>query len=423
MLKTADNMKIIMLNDPNLKGCIAHNEFSNLPTLRKSPPWRKIDSPERWREIDDAGLRMYIEKIYGLTGREKINDAFVTTAYASGFDEVKSYLLELPKWDGVERLDTLLIDYLGTDDNKYYRQISRKTLTAAVKRVFEPGCKFDNIMVLSGSQGFGKSTFISKLGQKWFSDNIHEFAGKEASGQLQGYWLLEVGELAGLNKSDVETAKAFISRSVDIYRAPYEKRTVEFPRRCILIGSTNSKSFLRDKSGGRRYWPVEIKEDKAKKSIFTELEGEVEQIWAEALMRYRTGEKVYITEPDVKLLEKYMQSAYTEDNSKEGIIEEFVSRRVPADWSTRGISARRIYWNSEFNADGNEEGLVIRKRVCISEIWCEAFGGDLKDCKRAESNEITQIMENLKGWRKDKNVYKINKDYGSQRTFIREDAE
>lgn len=424
VLKTIDNAMVIMLNDPNIKGVFAHDEFANVPMMLRSAPWRDIEDPERWSEVDDSGLRSYLEKVYGFTGREKLNDAFLMAIHKNAFDDVRTYLEKLQPWDGVHRVDKMLVDYLGTEDIKYYHQIARKTLVAAIKRVFEPGCKFDNIMVLSGAQGLGKSTFISKLGQKWFSDNIHDFSGKEASGQLQGYWILEVSELAGLSKTDVETAKGFIARSTDIYRAPYERRTMEFPRRCILIGSTNSQSFLRDKSGGRRFWPVTIREDKATKSIFTDLEKDVDQIWAEALLYYRLGEKVHITDPDVKAYEKYIQSAYSEDCSKEGIIKEFISRKIPADWSTKSIAVRRIFWNNEFAEENEESGVLVqRKKICVQEIWCEALGGELKDCKRADSIEITQILENLEGWNKDKAPSYENKDYGTQRHFSLVDSE
>ena len=164
------------------------------------------------------------------------------------YHPIKNYLSAL-KWDGVERLDTLLVDYLGAEDTPYVRAVTRKTLVAAVARIYRPGTKFDSILVLNGSQGIGKSTLFSKLGGSWYSDSlsISDMKDKTAPEKLQGYWILELGELAGIKKMDVETVKSFITRTDDKYRQSYGVSVESHPRSCIIVGTTNSDGgFLRD---------------------------------------------------------------------------------------------------------------------------------------------------------------------------------
>ncbi|WP_223144664.1 virulence-associated E family protein [Corynebacterium poyangense] len=157
------------------------------------------------------------------------------------------------------RVDTLLVDYLGAEDSAYTRAVTRKTLCAAVKRVWEPGSKFDSMLVLNGPQGIGKSTLIAKLAGQWFSDslNLSDTKDKTAAEKLQSYWILEVGELAGLRKTEVETLRSFLSRQNVIYRAALGRRATPHPRQCMFFSTTNAESgYLRDTTGNRRFWPV-----------------------------------------------------------------------------------------------------------------------------------------------------------------------
>ena len=205
--------------------------------------------------------------------------------------------LESLVWDGMPRLDTLLIDYLGADDTPYVRAATRKTLTAGVARIYEPGVKFDSILVLNSPQGVGKSTLFAKLGGKWFSDSltISDMKDKTAAEKLQGYWILELGELAGIRKVDVETVKSFISRTDDKFRQSYGTTVESHPRNNVIVGFTNSESgFLRDITGNRRFWPVHVPGGSAQ-TVFALTQSMVDQLWAEVIIKYRAGEELFLT--------------------------------------------------------------------------------------------------------------------------------
>ena len=184
------------------------------------------------------------------------------------YHPVKEYLDALPEWDGVKRTDTLLTDYLGAEDSAYTRAVIRKTLAAAVARIYQPGTKFDSVLILNGPQGIGKSTLFARLAGAWFSDSLTLTDMRDKSGpeKLQGYWILELGELAGMKKTDVETVKSFLSRVDDKYRASYGLNVESHPRQCVIVGSTNTESgFLRDITGNRRFWPVRVNGESVKK--------------------------------------------------------------------------------------------------------------------------------------------------------------
>jgi predicted P-loop ATPase len=189
-----------------------------------------------------SSLKVYFDKAYGIWSPAKLKEALIAVAADRAYHPVREYLDSLPEWDGIERLDRLLIDYLGAEDNLYSRAVIRKTLAAAVARIYEPGAKFDSVMILNGPQGIGKSTFFAKLGLGWFSDSltITDMRDKTAAEKLQGYWLLELGELAGIKKTDVETVKSFVSRTDDKYRASYGINVESHPRQCVIVGTTNS---------------------------------------------------------------------------------------------------------------------------------------------------------------------------------------
>ncbi|MEW6663044.1 MAG: VapE domain-containing protein [Bacillota bacterium] len=412
--KTTDNVLIILENDPLLKGKLAFDEFANRGLVLGALPWDSRRERRQWTDVDDAGLRHYLERTYGITGKERIYDAAALCAHKNTVNDVKDYLTRL-EWDGVKRLDTLLIDYLGALDTPYTRAVIRKSLTAAVARVMIPGCKYDFMPIFAGPQGIGKSTFLRLLGRRWYSDSLTIFEGKEASEMLQGVWINELGELNGLSRSETNAVKQFLSRTEDIYREPYGRRTGVYPRRCVFFGTTNDSEFLKDRTGNRRFWPVDVGVQPATKKIFVELEDEVDQIWAEAFCRWQAGEGLYLTgEVESEAIEQ--QEAHRETNAKEGIIREFVERRVPVDWEKRTLGERRLYWSGEFGRDPGET--VERDRICAAEVWCECLGGDLKYMKRADTMEINSILAIIPGWKRSNGMYRFG-CYGHQRGFVK----
>lgn len=418
-LKTIDNVLIILENDPKLKDKFFHDEFGNRALIVSKLPWENCSEKgyrqRTWKDEDDAGLRHYIEKVYNISGKERIYDAVAVYAIARKRHKLKEYLEGLT-WDGVPRLDSLLVDYFGAEDTSYIRAAIRKTLTAAVARVMYPGCKFDNMLILSGAQGVGKSTFFSILGKEWYSDSLATFEGKDASELIQGYWIIEAGELTGFNKSEMNAVKQFLSKKTDVYRAPYGRRTGEFPRSCIIVGTTNDTEFLRDRTGNRRFWPVDLGKMKASKNVFKQLPDEVDQIWAEAVMRYRLGEKLYL-EGDVADEAMKQQEAHKETSPKEGIIKEFLERKVPIDWQTRDIRSKQLFLSGEFKTDIE---LVKRDRICAVEVWVECFRNDVNRMTRKDAVEINGILADIGGWKKQSHPIKFGTGYGQQKGFYRD---
>ncbi|MBA9088797.1 putative P-loop ATPase [Fontibacillus solani] len=394
-LKTVDNVLIILEYDPVLKGKIAFDEFANRGLVLGALPWDPRPDRRPWASSDDAGIYHYIEKVYGIAVETKINNALTLISHKYKFNDVQRYLEGL-QWDGVPRLDTLLSDYLGAEDNVYTRAVSRKSFTAAVARAMVPGVKYDYMPILAGPQGLGKSTFLRLMGKNWYSDSLTTFEGKEACEMIQGIWVNEVGELTGMSKSESNAVKQFLSRTEDIYREAYGKRTMPYPRRCVFFGTTNDSEFLRDRTGNRRFWPIDVGSLQPTKSVFRDLAGEVDQIYAEAFVRWQLGEQLYLT-GEAERLSKEQQDEHRESSAKEGIIRAFVERPIPEDWQKRDIPTRLMYWGGEFGKP-HEGAARPRDRICAAEIWCECFRSDIKFIKQMDTREINGILASMPGW-------------------------
>jgi predicted P-loop ATPase len=413
--KTTDNILIILENDPLLKGKIAFDEFANRGVTLGALPWDDQNKRRTWGDNDDAGMQWYLERTYNITGDKKILNAISLYGKKHSFNDVKTYLAGL-EWDGVKRLDTLLVDYLGAKHSAYTTAVIRKSLVAAVARAMTPGCKYDYMPIFAGPQGLGKSTFLRLLGRRWYSDSLQTFEGKEASEMIQGIWINEVGELNGLSRSETNAVKQFLSRVEDIYREPFGRRTGNYPRRGVFFGTTNDAEFLKDRTGNRRFWPVDVGVQPATKNVWNTLPEEVDQIWAEAYLYWQLGEKLFLT-GEAEAESKMEQEAHQESNAKEGIIREFVSRPVPLDWDKRALNDRRLYWSGEFGRDNCET--KERDRICAAEVWCECFGGDVKFMRRIDALEINGILACIPGWKRLSTMYRFGSAYGHQRGFIR----
>lgn len=387
---TLDNMLKILVHDQALSGRIAFDRFASRYVAKGALPWNMTPGTRLWTDADDAGLRWYLENKYEVTGRDKVQDAMIMNAEQNGFNEVLDYLNSLT-WDGVLRLDTLFIDYLGAEDNIYTRAVARKSLTAAVARAFEPGCKYDTMPILIGRQGAGKSTLIRTIGKKWYADGLSTFEGKEAAENIQGKWIIEAGEMAGYTRAEENASKQFLSRQVDVFRQAYGRRTQEYPRRCVFFGSSNQYEFLKDITGNRRFWPVDIEAQKPTKNVYVNLPGEVDQIWAEAVVRYKNGESLIIEDNEAALkIAETAREAHMESNSKQGLINEFLLQKVPKNWNTMSRSARRTYLT--MGSHTPDEDLEYRDRICAVEVWYECFGQDPARMKKTDTREINQIL-------------------------------
>jgi len=415
---TIDNMLLVLENDSNLKDKMALNKFENREIFLSSPPWRSITSQTKYlTDTDDSSIRHYLEKYYNLTGNAKIWDAVKMVIEKKAFHPVKDYLKNLT-WDEEKRIDTLLIDYMGAEDSDYTRAVIRKTLVAAVARVFNPGCKFDYVLVLIGKQGIGKSTLIKKLGMDWFSDSFSGVQGKEAFEQLQGVWMLEIAELAGIKKAELEAIKHFISKSSDSYRVAYGKRTENFPRQCVFIGTTNTKDFLSDHTGNRRFWPVDTYQNTPAKDVFSLDAYEIGQLWAEAVKLYKAGEKLYLSK-EIEEQANAKQAEHRELDDRTGIIQKYLDTLLPADWSYMDYQQRRSFLQGD---ELQSPGTVQRERVCIAEIWCELFGKLQSDMSRYNTRDLHNILRSLPDWEEPKKGTHRFKNYGTQKYYTRKNC-
>lgn len=414
---TIKNVNLILANDIRLVGAFYYDAFKERPIVADDLPWVKLSdrTSSVWNDTDDAGLRCFLESEYKIDSISKIRDAVDMAMLEHIRHPVREYLESLV-WDGKERLETLFITYLGAEDSLYTRAVTRAALIGAVARIMSPGCKHDHMLVLVGPQGCRKSTTLAKLGREWFSDSLFTMQGKDAYEQLQGYWIIELGEMAAARKSEVEQIKSFISKQSDNYRAAYARRTQDHPRQCAFFGSTNDDEFLRDATGARRFWPVVV--DNTGRKMADQLTGEVvDQIWAEALIAYKSGENWYLSE-EAEQAAREIQASHTEESVKAGMIRSFVERKIPLDWDNRSLEERRYYWAGEFGEADDDDKLMERDKICTAEVWCELFNGDIKQLTNAQSREINSILAKMPGWVKHERRT-FGAGYGRQRCYVK----
>lgn len=413
---TLANITNIVRYDPNLKN-IVYNELKFSIDVIGKLPWKQAKLG--WSDADYACAKIYFEKVYGIWSPSKFKDGLLGLVWSERtYHPIKEYFSKLT-WDGKKRIDTLLIDYLGAKDSEFVRAVTRKTLCAAVARIYKPGIKFDNILVLNGPQGIGKSTLFSILGKEWYSDSlsITDMKDKTAAEKLQGYWILELGELAGMKKVEVETIKSFVTRTDDKFRQAYGITVENHPRSNIIVGTTNAESgFLRDITGNRRFWPVNV----SGVSMYKPWElKEVDQIWAEAITAYKEGEELFL-KGEVAAMAYDAQKQAMECDAREGIILEYLEKLLPENWDEMDLYERRSFLSN--NDISSKKGTVKRDKVCIMEIWCECYYKERQDLKRTDSYEIESILNRIGGWEK----LSSNKTgkvryvlYGPQKTFIK----
>lgn len=417
LINNLKNLLLILNNDENLKG-IVFNQLSDDMEIKGEVPW---SHPSKfWRDADDAQLISYIDLTYGNFSARNYDIAVSKVTDDRSYHPIKEFLASLPEWDEIPRVDTLLVDFLGAVDNAYVRAVTRKTLVAAIARVMTPGCKFDTMLVLSGPQGKGKSTLIAKLCGDWFNDSLllSDTKDKTAAEKLQGYWILEIGELAGLKKTDIETLRGFLSRQNDIYRAAFGRRATPHPRQCVFIGTTNADTYLRDITGNRRFWPVKVPGGTGRGSWELTRE-EVELIWAEALHYYKQGETLHLPK-ELEPIAVQEQKEAMEQDEREGTIRDYLEMLLPENWESMTLYERRNFINGSEFEGSRKVGVKKRNRVCNMEIWCECFGKERGNLKRQDANEIAAIMSNIEGWKRPEGKMRFS-IYGVVKGYVREE--
>ena len=414
---TLHNLKLIMENDEAMKQ-IVFNQLADGMEIRDPVPWKH---PSKfWRDADDAQLICYVDEKYGTFSQRNYSIAVAKVVDDRSYHPIRDFFKNLPEWDGMKRVETALVDYLGAEDTPYVRAVTRKLLCAAYVRVHNPGIKFDNMIVLNGDQGIGKSTFIAKLGGEWYSDslNLSDMNDKTAAEKLQGYWILEIGELAGMKKADLDKVKAFISRQDDKYRASFGRRVTPHPRQCVFFGTTNNENgYLRDITGNRRYWNVKVT-GRGKHKAWELDDDTVRQIWAETKVIAKAGEKLYLP-PELEEFARDEQRAAMERDDREGLVVEYLDMLLPEGWDAMDVYKRRDYVR-DTDDPTRKEGVTKRMEVSNIEIWAECFGKPKEDMKNADSYAISAIMARLDGWVKTGKTKTIS-IYGKQRIYARKE--
>ena len=412
----AKNLQLVFHNDPNLAGKFGYNSFRYAVTAEGTLPWNKRSRcPRDWSDADDASLRNYFDLHYGIVGAGRINDMFVQIAQEKPTDDVRDYLDGL-QWDGVPRVDDLLIRYLKADDTPYVRAVTRKTLVAAVARAMDPGCKFDSVLTLIGAQGIAKSMFVDILGGQWYNDSIQSFNGKDAQELLRGSWLIEIPEVDRFStKYDSAVIKQFFTRRDDIFRESYGHRSASHPRRCIFIATTNAAEFLVDATGNRRWWIVLCRataQDRGED--MASLRRDRDQVWAEAVELWRTEEPLTLPPELMPEALKVQEQAQSED-AWMGMIREFLDRQVPREWDKYTMEQRREWWNNDFGQD--ETDTVLRPTICVPEVWCELLGRPRGDLDQYKARRIAVILRGAPGW--EEVGPRRTAAYGNQKTYRR----
>lgn len=432
--KSLTNLKTIIRYDKTLSG-LCYNELTDQMEVHAPTPWDRNPTQLEWGELDLINLRDYIADGYTLEySKQDIEDYALYAADLRRFNPIKKYFESLPKWDGTRRFEKIFIDYFGADDNVYTRQVAKTFLFAGIKRIYNPGCKYDYIPVLVGSQGIGKSTFFHKLGKQWFSDSL-TFAdmadGKKAGEKLSKFWIMEISELSGIRKQEIETVKSFITTQEDTYRAAYARSVKKRPRHCVFVGTTNDDNFLFDITGNRRFQPIYAHPENRKCDPTKISDETVDQIWAEVLHEYQQedflgpeGIVLYLSK-DAEDIAEDMRRNSLETNEIEGIIGKYLDIPLPEKWEELSTESRWTYLHKfpnigDYNTDFSGPR-VQRDCVCILEI-CNEFLGLGNKISRRDSLEIQRCLKKLNWLDGDavgKPKRKRTRHYGEQKMFYR----
>lgn len=402
--KTGQNIKLILLNDPQLKK-VRFDRFTK-QDITECPDFCN----ERDNRIDDESIgkiAIYIENVYGLQlSQPRILEMLKTTSKERGFNPVHEFI-QSTAWDNVERIDTVVIRYLGAEDTRLTRMQTRKWMVGAVARAFSPGCKFDHILTFTGPQGVGKSTFLNIIAGNWFSDSF-SFAHDDKSKieDITGAWIVEISELNGMKRAhDAEAAKAFLSRVRDDVRPAYARKSESIPRSNVFAATTNETEFLQSCNGNRRWWIIPIKGVGEVREWIDGLKTEVPQLWAEAYHYYTAGETLFLP-PELESEANRRQTEYTTAAGDELLdeIEAFLNRLVPkayfswplgkrAQWQKWAVDSSSFI-DDEYRQIGTEPLTIVSPKM----IKCELPNDAIRTSFRYSAQYINSLMEHIPGW-------------------------
>ena len=364
-MATIDNFLMILRNDKTFES-LRFNQLSYCPEHIVN------GKLERWQDKDDSQTRAYIEQKYKIHSREKLDDALRIIFAEREYHPIKQ-IIEAVQWDGVSRIKELFIKWLKCEDTEYTREVTRLVFAGGIHRLYNAGCKFDDVAVLIGTaQGEGKSTFARWLAiQDEFFTEVTEIEGQKGIEAIEGAWICEIAELLAVTKSkEVEAVKSYITKLVDRYRRPFDRRTTDHKRQCVFIGTTNKEQFLTDKTGNRRWYPLKV--HSSGYDIFDhelEIKNDIIQAWSEAKHLFDEGKLQPYANRDLLKEIRAKQEQAVEDDYRVGMIESY---------------------------------LISKDKVCVMELWKYALDNEYSKPTRRESNEITLILQSIGGWERGK---------------------
>ena len=412
------NLNLILENDPDFAG-FAFNELANRIQIIGELPWERPEGNLFWRDADTAQLKSLIDARYLPFSSRNHDVAFTKVADDRHFHPIRDYLDALPTWDGMVRVEDLFIRYLQANDTTYVRAVTRKTFAAAIARIYRPGVKFDCVPVLDGEQGIGKSSIVKDLvTSEYYSESLSltDMDDKSGAEKLQGFWVVEIGELAGMKKADIEKVKAFLSTADDKYRPSYGKTVESHPRQCVIIATVNGeRGYLRDITGNRRFWVIKLHQQRQKQKWHFDQTFR-DQFWAEAKTIYESGETLYL-EGDLLDAAEEAQRGAMEADERIGMVEEYLNALLPENWDAMDLYARREYL-TDTNSPLVTKGTVKRNSVSNAEIWCECFNRSFQDLKPTDSYAIAALMTQVPDWERTKTTLR-QPIYGKQRLYMR----
>jgi len=416
---SSKNVYLILQNDARLKNLIQYNEFSE--QLVKRVANESLNTlPGDWQDSDDSKLKLFIEDNYGyVSTRDAIGDAIIKFGMDHTFNPVKERI-ESVTWDGAPRVETFFIDYLGTEDSEYVREITKRWLVGAVARVYKPGIKFEMVPILFGGQGLGKSTLVGSIYRDYFLDELNSMGkNKDDFQQLKGKWLIEIGELSAMRKTDVEHVKAFISAQSDNYRPSFGHYATDHPRKSVFIGTSNPPEFLKDPSGNRRFFPIEINVQDKKKDPFHIDDNDIKQVLAEAKVMFDDDVKPFVDSELQKVAEKYQKDSMIQNPTEEQIIS-YLDMLVPTNWNDYNVFQRQQYFTRFNENEGyidksgtrlSSDELVSIDQVTTNDILQGAFNisnDQLLSASRGNvGKQISDVMNGQDNWKRDNHV-KVN---------------
>ena len=390
------NCLMVFQHDPLLSGVIAYNLLTDRTDVVKPIGYDRSPSASM-TDTDMKYIRLYLEENYDLTSEKKIMDAADLAAHQNSYHPIRDFLNSLT-WDGTERIRYCLHHFLGAEADEYTFQALRLFLLGAIHRAFRPGCKFEVMLCLVGGQGAGKSTFFRLLAGKdeWFSDDLRKLDDENVYRKLQGHWIIEMSEMiATANAKSIEEIKSFLSRQKEVYKIPYETHPADRLRQCVFGGTSNAMDFLPlDRSGNRRFLPVQVCPEQAEVHILEDEAASrayLQQVWAEAMTIYRTGDWKLTFSPEMVRYLKAHQKDFMPEDTKAGMIHAFLD-------SYAGDT------------------------VCSKQLYKEALNHIFDEPKQWEIREINEIMNQcVTGWTYFSNPRSFA-GYGRQKGWERERA-